>query len=1122
MAIDPVSLGITLAVAAINYGITASQTFEGPRLENLNITTGEYGVSLPIPFGVVRVNCAAIYAEPLREVKKKRKSKGGKYKEYKYYGTWCCAISGREITAVNTIRFDTLLVYVNGVSPVTEIEEDGLDVTDYLTIYLGTDTQAIDPRMQAKIDAQFGTGSTPAYRDTALLMFKEVPLEQMGNRLPTVESEIVATSGFVETVPDLFPWDEYTAAVYDVNFSPAFYESPWTASPDGKYLFGSNNFGDTSWVFNTVTNTLEYATNYNDMGGWIFLTALGAIDSAGAVYYQSAVDPADIYRVNLASPNSWTYIGSLDWINGDTAQMRVFDMPGGNTYVLFYCGVPSFDAENDIFIYNKNAGTFTSVYTAALYSAVDCAFQDDVGDIWVTNSSEGSLSLIRVTNITGSSPYLSSIVVGGLPAAEYNWPELAGYCYNGNFVGGMVDYAPPSYYKGFKWGVSVNLATGATNGLHNSGLYYLWPETYAINANQTVVYVIPDSDYVGQSRDMYAFNPVTLSIDLGDSYSLDNWNIPTDTEQFVRTNMYLPGINAFVGASWVSATEGHLFFYFLTGGGSLTLGVICSEVAVMANITDYNFTALDQPVQGWYFLRGSAMTGVDPLLNIYDSEIRLNGFTMEGIKRGGATVTTIDSSEFLEDRPRYKLEVVQPIEMPKALTVNYADIGMDKQTNSTRDARAVNTTDTQDERTVNMNNWTSDPVEATQFTQRLFRRIWNSDILGGQKLPNQYFNLLTGDLVGFVYDGEAFGMRLQKIKYNFQDDYMDVECVYDEAGFAVVRDSDLISGGFGLGAPPATLYVPVASQGFALDFPLLDDSHDWTTPQIYFASGPNTIGNWPGSTFFKYYDGDYTVEGLTFLSSERATWGVTTNALATANAGLWDRGNTIDVTISASSGSFLSTTEAACEANPLLNLIRVGNEVIQFTTATLVSTDIWQLSGLRRGMRGTEWAMSTHAIGDSVLLLDMVKLQHFGLSDVGTSMSWKDITLGMGPTGADVDALSPFTGATLKPYSVVDFEAAWSSNDIITTWERRTRIGGAWRSSQTVPLSEDSEQYQIDVMDGVTVKRTATINSAQTWTYTSAMQVTDFGSNQTTVTMRIYQISAAVGRGFVNQQTFTA
>lgn len=63
-----------------------------------------------------------------------------------------------------------------------------------------------------------------------------------------------------------------------------------------------------------------------------------------------------------------------------------------------------------------------------------------------------------------------------------------------------------------------------------------------------------------------------------------------------------------------------------------------------------------------------------------------------------------------------------------------------------------------------------------------------------------------------------------------------------------------------------------------------------------------------------------------------------------------------------------------------------------------------------------------------------------------------------------------------------------------------------------VPLNEESERYELDVLAGSTVIRTFSVSQPSV-TYTAAQQTADFGSLQASVSVRVAQISAAVGRG---------
>ncbi|MGE5536600.1 MAG: hypothetical protein ACM3W7_13905, partial [Acidobacteriota bacterium] len=89
-----------------------------------------------------------------------------------------------------------------------------------------------------------------------------------------------------------------------------------------------------------------------------------------------------------------------------------------------------------------------------------------------------------------------------------------------------------------------------------------------------------------------------------------------------------------------------------------------------------------------------------------------------------------------------------------------------------------------------------------------------------------------------------------------------------------------------------------------------------------------------------------------------------------------------------------------------------------------------------------------------------------------------------------------------------------STLDWTLSWIRRTRIDGDNWEAPDVPLGEEVELYDVDIINigSGAVVRTARVGSPS-FVYTSAMQVTDFGSNQAQVKFSVYQVSLAYGRG---------
>jgi hypothetical protein len=86
------------------------------------------------------------------------------------------------------------------------------------------------------------------------------------------------------------------------------------------------------------------------------------------------------------------------------------------------------------------------------------------------------------------------------------------------------------------------------------------------------------------------------------------------------------------------------------------------------------------------------------------------------------------------------------------------------------------------------------------------------------------------------------------------------------------------------------------------------------------------------------------------------------------------------------------------------------------------------------------------------------------------------------------------------------------SGDVTVTWIRQTRIGGdAWEPSD-VPLGEESEAYQVEILDGDAVIR-RTITTSPVLVYSAAEQASDFGDSPALLGLRICQVSATLGPG---------
>ncbi|WP_215229523.1 phage tail protein [Erythrobacter sp. 3-20A1M] len=158
---------------------------EGPRLRELALTTSTYGTPIARIHGTMRVPGSVIWASQLHE---SRSSAGGgkgqpSTTSYSYSASFAVAVCSRPITAIGRIWADGALL--RGAA-------GDLKTGGQLRVHRGFADQPPDPLIAAAIGAD-----CPAFRDTAYLVFEDLPLADFGNRLPALTFEVMAAPASV-------------------------------------------------------------------------------------------------------------------------------------------------------------------------------------------------------------------------------------------------------------------------------------------------------------------------------------------------------------------------------------------------------------------------------------------------------------------------------------------------------------------------------------------------------------------------------------------------------------------------------------------------------------------------------------------------------------------------------------------------------------------------------------------------------------------------------------------------------------------------------------------------------------------------------------------------------------
>ncbi|MGC9420837.1 MAG: phage tail baseplate protein, partial [Rhodovulum sp.] len=198
-------------------------------------------------------------------------------------------------------------------------------------------------------------------------------------------------------------------------------------------------------------------------------------------------------------------------------------------------------------------------------------------------------------------------------------------------------------------------------------------------------------------------------------------------------------------------------------------------------------------------------------------------------------------------------------------------------------------------------------------------------------------------------------------------------------------------------------------------------------------------------------------------------------------------------------------------------------EIVQAGTVELIATGRYRLTRLLRGQRGTEGAMGnpTPAGARVVVLDDSLASLPIAEADLGIPWNWR-IGPASHPVSHESYVAKAFTpdGAGLRPFSVAHVEQPWRTprgpGDLTIRWTRRSRalVADSWGGLE-VPLAEELEAYEVEILDGPTVKRVLSTTTTSAL-YTAAQQTADWGGllgPGETLDIRIHQLSALVGRG---------
>ena len=450
----------------------------------------------------------------------------------------------------------------------------------------------------------------------------------------------------------------------------------------------------------------------------------------------------------------------------------------------------------------------------------------------------------------------------------------------------------------------------------------------------------------------------------------------------------------------------------------------------------------------------------------------------------------------------YTLQYKDERELPRRLTINYLSKDKDYQQGTMSAYRQI--TQSKNEQTVSVQMVMAD-TDAKQLAEvRLFEEWQNRKTLS-LTLSNQFGWLLPGDIVKVPIQEQKQNFMITKTTYG-KPGLIKIEAVattqqvYTFAQRVVDSETNPV-----IPASPGNVSMSL------IDLPLLPGE---SSAERVFAACTSD-GAFYGANLFRSNDGGGTWSYVGQVT-QNAVVGTTITVLPPGNTVTWDEASTVDITLSHGT---LESRPAEDVLNHF-NAALIGAEIVQFKQAALIAANTYRLSGLLRGRLGTEHEVGCHIANEPFLMLNSLQSISFPASEWHMDKLYR-----IGPSTLPVtnDKFRNYTvnldGIGARPYSVCHVSGFRDGTGSLTvSWVRRARMNGDWKPYTDVPVGENSETYQVDVVsaDG-NIKRTITVNEPKA-VYSASGQITDFGCLQTAVRVRIYQMSEVYGRGAVKEE----
>lgn len=1108
-------LGFALGSLAGQYFFP--ETVEGPRLDDLTVQTSSYGAAIPLVAGTIEItgNLIWLKGNKLTEVATTERAGflGPKVTTYEYFFTGAFGLCEGPLGGVNQITADGKPVLQHNFSLLEQAlldaweSEYGVKSKDYLkwTVYDGAPGQMPSALMQEEL----GAANVSADLGLAKIEFEDFPLEDYGNRIPTFKFVVYMDATLQSTYTDF----DTASGNASGHMDPARMRL-FTAAYDTVYC---KDYLKPQDVWSTDLGYLRPTTNA--------VRSVLAVDKRGDVYVELGIDPSSGYMSSgIAKLNGAT--GALMWNSGLDFVL------GSSTYQFYYPEAVIANTGLREHLYFNGVGLYgVGVYdiSGGVEPFPVAVLESSGGDIHGMATDKYGRCYVLTHNPTGHYDVT-------LRALDYVQSSSSGL-WLGSEVLVDIDALYPATVPTRPQSATHLLYDPETHRILISVSQYTWIYDIATGVLTEILY---EATSLGTVNGYEGFQAIENSIFWLDGGSFYTYEIDFVSQSVLRRLNWWTEWGDTTSRSTILfdyREDAFLMFSSVHGWRKYWLGRPEHSPELLSTVikrwagarigyvdADHDVSLLDAT----HIVRGakigkqmSARSALQPLFARHAVDpVQVDG-QIRYVPRGTQTPRVIPEVEMnvraggSGDFPGWLEEVIgQEVEMPHVLHVQYINAELNYEIDTAEAKRSKEAVNTDEIISVQV------PLvltvdEAAQLAEIMLYTYWIERTEGFVTLMPEHRDLIPTDVITVSRGGVSYTLRLTQVDMG-------------EAGVVSAKGPPLEAASYVSTAtgtlpprdPPIVVLEPLSGL-FLFDIPALTDA-EADDAGFYLAVYPQgDAADWPGAMVNRSLDSVIYEDWL--LMGVQPSHGVLTASFGVP-VSCWSTDRVNELTYRAVSGTPESKTrlEVLNGANTcLIGTPQLGWEIARFEAAIDNGDGTFTLSGWLRGKRGTEaLAATAWASGTRIVILTDAALG-WGTQDFDTTAWYFAETIG-GADNEDAAEALAFVANNMTPYAPCHLAGSRDGSDNFTgTWVRRTRQGGQWFDlTETVPLAEDSEAYEVDFVDGSeVVLRTVSGLTAESVSYTAAEQTADGGTPGDPVNMRVYQISALVGRGYQGAAT---